>query len=65
MKNFFNDLIDFITGGFFNYIRAAVRVPFPKKKFSALAEEQLSNSAGMLFMTILFIVLFLYIKLSI
>jgi hypothetical protein len=65
MKNFLNDFIDFITGGFFNYMGAAVRFPFSKKKFSSLAEERLSNSVGMLVMTILLIGLFLYIKFSI
>ena len=65
MKNFLNEFIDFITGGFFNYIGAAVRVLFSKKKFSVLARERLSNSVGMLVITILLIGLFLWIKLSI
>jgi hypothetical protein len=65
MKNFLIEFIDFITGGFFNYIGAAARLPFSKKKFTSLAEERLSNSVGMLVMTILLIALFLYIKISI
>lgn len=34
IKSFLNEFIDFITGGFFNYLGAAVRVLFSKKKFS-------------------------------
>ena len=65
MKNFLDQFLDFITGGFFNYLGAAVRAPFSKTKFSSLVEERLSNSVGMLVMTILLFAFFLYIKLSI
>jgi len=65
MKNFLNDFIDFITGGFFNYLGAAVRVLFSKKKFSSLVQEKQSNYVGMLVMTILLFGLFLWIKMSI
>jgi hypothetical protein len=65
MKNFFEQFLDFISGGFFNYLGAMVRVPFSKKKFSILVEERLSNSVGMLVMTILLLAFFIYIKLSI
>jgi len=58
MNNFF----DFITGGFFNYIGAAWRKLFSKEKFSVLAKENLSNSIGMLIVTVLIFVLFAIIK---
>jgi hypothetical protein len=65
MKYFFEQFFDFVTGGFFNYIGAAARVLFSKKKFSALVEERLSNSIGMLVMTIFLFVLFFWIKMSV
>jgi len=60
-----NDFFDFITGGFFNYIGALVRLPFSKKKYSELVEETQSNNIGMLVTVILFFGVFVYIKLSI
>jgi hypothetical protein len=65
MKDFLNGFIDFITGGFFNYIGAAARVLFSGKKFSSLVKEKQSNYVGMLVMTVLLFGLFLRIKLSI
>jgi len=65
MKNFLNEFIDFITGGFFNYIGAAARILFSKKKFSSLVQEKQSNYVGMLIMTLLLFGLFLWIKMSI
>jgi hypothetical protein len=65
MKNFLNEFIDFITGGFFNYLGAGVRVFFSKKKFSSLIHEKQSNYTGMLIMTVILFALFLWIKLSI
>jgi hypothetical protein len=58
MKHF----LDFITGGFFNYIGAIVRLPFSKEKFATLVEENQSNNYGMLVMTILLFAVFVYIK---
>jgi len=57
-----NRFIDFITGGFFNYIGAAWRKLFSKEKFLVLVEENLSNSTGMLIMTVLLFILFALIK---
>ncbi|MBL7742404.1 MAG: hypothetical protein JNN00_02915 [Chitinophagaceae bacterium] len=64
MKNFLDEFIDFITGGFFNYLGAAVRSLFSKEKFSSLVKEKQSNYVGMLVMTILLFALFLRIRLS-
>jgi len=57
--------MDFITGGFFNYVGAAVRLLFSKKKFSSLVQETQSNYTGMLVVTILLFIFFLWVKLSI
>lgn len=58
MNNFF----DFITGGFFNYIGAAWRKLFSKEKFSVLVKKNLSNSIGMLIVTVWILILFAFIK---
>lgn len=58
MNNFF----DFITGGFFNYLGAFVRLPFSKEKFSTLVEETQSNNYGMLVMTVILIIAFVIIR---
>jgi hypothetical protein len=58
MRNF----LDFITGGFFNYIGAIVRLSFSKEKFATLVEENQSNNYGMLVTTILLFAVFIYIK---
>ena len=60
MKDFF----DFITGGFFNYIGALVRLPFSKKKYSELVEETLSNNVGMFVTAIITLGVFVFIKIS-
>jgi hypothetical protein len=65
MKKFFEQFLDFITGGFFNVIGAAARVLFSKKKYAVLLEEPLSNYIGMVVMTVLLIGVYLYIKFSI
>ncbi|HEY6502910.1 MAG TPA: hypothetical protein VIZ28_02940 [Chitinophagaceae bacterium] len=65
MKNFLDHFIDFITGGFFNYLGAAARVLFSDEKFSTLVKEKQSNYVGMLVMTIFLFGLFLWIKLSV
>jgi len=57
-----NDFFDFITGGFFNYIGAAWRKLFSKERFSVLVKENLSNSIGMLIVTVFILVLFAIIK---
>ena len=62
MKNFFDRFLDLITGGFFNYLGALVRLPFSKKKYAVLADEALSNSMGMLVMTILLFGVFAWIR---
>ncbi len=64
MKNFLNGFFEFITGGFFNYIGAAVRVLFSKKKYQELVQEPFSNYMGMFVLTIILFIFFLYIKLS-
>jgi len=62
MKIFFEFFIDFITGGIFNYLGAAIRLPFSKKKYMALAEETQSNNIGMLATAILLLFVFIYIR---
>jgi|GEM_PF-5618464 len=61
MKDFFDKFLDFFSGGFFNYIGAAVRLPFTSGKFDDLVDEDLSNSIGMLVMTIILFAAFAYI----
>jgi hypothetical protein len=63
MKSFFEFAIDFVTGGFFNYLGALVRKPFNKKSYAQLAEENLSNTIGMLVMTVILFVTYAYFKL--
>ena len=58
------DFVDFITGGFFNFIGAAWRKLFSKEKFSVLVKENLSYNIGMLILTILIFALFAVIKLT-
>ncbi|MBL7740450.1 MAG: hypothetical protein JNK14_14630 [Chitinophagaceae bacterium] len=65
MKNFLDEFIDFITGGFFNYLGAAARILFTKEKFSVLVKEKQSNHTGMLVMSSILFGLFLWIKLSV
>jgi hypothetical protein len=65
MKNSLNNFFDFITGGFFNYIGAGVRVLFTNRKFSSLLKDTMSNYVGMMVMGILLLALFLYIKYSV
>jgi len=64
MKNFFENFLDFITGGFFNYLGAMARKPFSKKNFMQLAEERLSNTIGMVVMTVLIAIAYAYYKYS-
>jgi len=64
MKNFFENFLDFITGGFFNYLGAIARKPFSKKTFLQLVEERLSNTIGMVVMTVLIAIAFGYYKYS-
>jgi hypothetical protein len=65
VKNFFEHLVDFITGGFFSYVGAAVRILFVEEKFSSLVKDPMSNNIGMLVLTILLFGVVLYIKLSV
>ena len=65
MRKFLDLFLDLITGGIFNYIGAATRVLFSKKKFHVLVEEPMSNYIGMLVFTVFLFGFFLYIKLSI
>jgi len=60
MKDIFEKLLDFFSGGFFNIIGATVRAPFSQTKFKDLVEENLSNSIGMLVMTIVLFAVFAY-----
>jgi hypothetical protein len=60
-----NKFIDFITGGFFNYLGAGWRKLFSKEKYSVLVEEDLSNSYGMMISAILFLAALVYIKVSV
>jgi hypothetical protein len=55
--------LDFITGGFFNYIGAAWRKLFQREKYAVLVRENLSNSYGMLIMSVILFVFFVIIKL--
>ena len=64
MKNFFENFLDFITGGFFNYLGALARKPFSKKTFPQLVEEKQSNNVGMLVMTLLLAIAYGYYKYS-
>ena len=64
MKNFFENFLDFITGGFFNYLGAMARKPFSKKTFVQLVEERLSNTIGMVVMTVLIAIAYAYYKYS-
>jgi hypothetical protein len=57
-----NQFFDFITGGFFNYLGAIVRLPFSKEKFSTLVEETQSNNYGMLVMTIILFTVFIAMR---
>jgi len=59
-----NKFLDFITGGFFNYIGALVRLPFEKEPYSKLAEENISNTYGMFVTTVLLLAFFAYIRFS-
>ncbi len=43
MKHFFEFAVDFITGGFFNYLGASARKPFSKKTYNQLAEETIAT----------------------
>jgi hypothetical protein len=63
MKNFFDNFLDFITGGFFNVVGAAARSFFSKKKYSQLLEETISNYVGMTIFTVILLGFFFYIKL--
>ena len=65
MKDFFDNFLDFITGGFFNVVGAAARSLFSKKKYSQLLEEPMSNYVGMAIFTLLLLVVFVYIKFSV
>ncbi|MBI3138473.1 MAG: hypothetical protein HYZ15_07815 [Sphingobacteriales bacterium] len=58
-----NSFFDFITGGFFNYLGAAWRKMYLKEKYSLLVKENLSNSYGMLIMTVILFIFFILIKL--
>ena len=62
MKDFLNHFLDFITGGIFNHLGALVRLAFSEKKYPELVKENLSNSIGMLVMTILLLGLFAWIR---
>lgn len=62
MKNFFENFLDFITGGFFNYLGAMARAPFSKRSFKELVPETLSNNIGMVVMTILLAILYFIYK---
>lgn len=62
MKDFFDQFLDFITGGFFNHLGALVRLAFSEKKYPELLKENLSNSIGMVVMTILLFGLFAWIR---
>jgi hypothetical protein len=65
MRNFLDEFIDFITGGFFNHLGATVRILFSKRKYSELVQEKLSNYMGMFIMTIFLLILYVWYKLSI
>ena len=63
-KDLFSKFIDFITGGFFNVLGAAVRLPFSGKKYSELLEESTSNWLGMAVITVILLTLYFIYKLS-
>lgn len=65
MKKFLVFFVDFITGGIFNYLGAAVRKPFSKKTYLALSNETQSNNIGMLVTAIIMLLVFVYIRYSI
>jgi len=65
MRNFLDNFLDFITGGFFNVVGAAARRLFSKKKYSQLLEETMSNYVGMAIFTLILLAFFFYIKLRI
>jgi hypothetical protein len=54
--------LDFISGGFFNYLGAMVRFPFSKEKFSVLVKETQSNNYGMLVTTVIIFIVFVLIR---
>jgi len=64
MKSFLDFFLDFITGGFFNYLGAIIRLPFSKEKFSVLVEDKLSNSIGMFASAVILFILFAFVYLS-
>jgi hypothetical protein len=62
MKNFFSTFLDFVTGGFFNYIGALLRKPFSKKTYAQLLQENTSNNVGMIAFGIPVILILVYYK---
>ena len=57
-----NKFFDLLTGGFFNYIGALIRLPFEKEPYNKLVEENISNTYGMLVTTVLLFAIFAFIK---
>ncbi|MEI9909176.1 MAG: hypothetical protein WDO71_05665 [Bacteroidota bacterium] len=54
--------IDFIFGGFFSYIGAAVRILFVNRRYHSLLKDTMSNYVGMMMMCFLLLLLVVYIR---